>query len=99
MENFIYDIPAKVYFGKNQIHALHEVIKEYGSHVLIVYGGGSIKKSGIYDQVIEELNKAKTQYWELSGVEANPRIETVRKGVDLCDEHKVEVILPAEVKS
>ena len=94
MENFIYDIPTKVYFGKNQIHALHEVIKEYGSHVLIVYGGGSIKKSGIYDQVIEELNKAKTQYWELSGVEANPRIETVRKGVDLCDEHKVEVILP-----
>lgn len=94
MENFIYDIPVKVYFGKGQIQALHNVLLDYGSHVLFVYGGGSIKRSGLYNQVIEEFNKAEVQFHELSGVEVNPRIDTVREGVTLCEKYQIEVIVP-----
>ena len=57
MENFIYNIPTKIAFGKGQIRMLPEFIKEYGSKVLLLYGGGSIKKTGIYDDVTEQLKK------------------------------------------
>lgn len=94
MENFIYDIPTSVYFGKGQIEALKELIPTYGSRILLVYGGGSIKKSGVYNQVIEVLLTSNVEIYELAGVEANPRIETVRKGVQVCEQHQIEVVLP-----
>ena len=58
MENFIYDIPTTVYFGKGQLHQLERIIREYGKRVLLVYGGGSIKRNGIYDEVVLQLQKA-----------------------------------------
>lgn len=93
MENFIYDIPTKVFFGKGQITMLHTIIPDYGKHVLLVYGSGSIKRNGVYDQVLKEIYKAKAEVQELSGVEANPQIETVRKGVQLCEKFHIDMII------
>lgn len=93
MENFNYSIPTKVYFGKGQIKKLATVIKEYGNKVLIAYGGGSIKKIGLYNEMIKILDDNSVTYVELSGIEPNPRIETVRKGIEICRENNVEVVL------
>ena len=93
MENFTYSIPTKVHFGKGQIKNLAVAIKEYGNKVLIAYGGGSIKKIGLYDEMIKILNDNEISYVELSGIEPNPRIETVREGIKICKENNVEVVL------
>ena len=93
MNSFIYDIPTKVYFGKGQIDKLGLEVKNYGARVLLVYGGGSIKKSGLYDNVINLLNAQNVSVFELSGVEPNPEIDTVRRGVKICKENGVDVVL------
>ncbi|MBS4538235.1 iron-containing alcohol dehydrogenase [Clostridium sp. D2Q-11] len=93
MLNFNYSIPTKVFFGKNKIELLADNIKQYGNKVLLVYGGGSIKKSGLYEEVIESLNKNKIESWELSGVKPNPRISSVRKGIEICRENKIDLVL------
>ena len=80
MNNFTYYVPTKVYFGKGQISHLVE-LKESGSKVLLVYGGGSIKKLGLYNTVMALLRKIGLKIYELPGIEPNPRIESVRKGV------------------
>lgn len=92
MNNFTYSIPTKIYFGKGQISHLSE-LAESGSSVLLVYGGGSIKKSGIYDTAMKILKDAGLSVFELSGVEPNPRIESVRKGVEICRENNVDMVL------
>ena len=94
MNNFIYSIPTTVYFGKGQIEHLGEAVKEWGSTALVLYGGGSIKKNGIYDEAMRYLNEAGITVYELGGVEPNPRITTVRKGVEICREKGVQVIVP-----
>jgi alcohol dehydrogenase YqhD (iron-dependent ADH family) len=93
MLNFNYSIPTKIFFGKDQINVLGMELKKYGSKVLIVYGGGSIKRSGIYDKVSKILETSGISFWELPGVEPNPRITTVRKGVQICRENEIDVIL------
>lgn len=93
MNNFIYNIPTKVYFGENQLSHLSEELKRFGSRVLMTYGGGSIKKMGLYDKVMDEMNKAGMEVFELSGIEPNPRIDSVRKGAQMCKEHKIDVLL------
>ena len=93
MENFIYDIPTTVYFGKGQLHQLERIIREYGKRVLLVYGGGSIKRNGIYDEVVLQLQKAGREYVELGGVEPNPSLYTVEKGVAVCRREQVDVIV------
>lgn len=91
MENFRFYVPTDVYFGRDQLTHLAETVGRYGKKVLLAYGGGSIKRNGLYDQVVAAL--ADFEITELSGIEPNPRIETVRKGVDLCRMHEVDVIL------
>lgn len=91
MDNFIFNAYTKIYFGKGMIENLPEAVQKHGKNVLLVYGGGSIKRNGIYDKTKELL--ADCNIFELPGVEPNPRIETVRKGVELCREHNIEVIL------
>lgn len=91
MKNFIFNAYTEMIFGKGQIEQLPDVLKRYGKNVLLVYGGGSIKKNGIYDKAIELLSEFNVT--ELPGVEPNPRIETVRKGVKLCRDNKVDVVL------
>ena len=89
----IYDIPTKVYFGKGQLQQLHTVMKEFGERVLLVYGGGSIRRNGIYDEAVTELHTAGKKYVELFGVEPNPSLTTVEKGVALCRRENVDVIV------
>ena len=93
MNSFIYDIPVKVYFGENQICHLGEELCKYGKRVLLAYGGGSIKKSGLYDAVIAEIKKAGLEVYEISGIAPNPRIESVRDGAKICKEKHIDVIL------
>lgn len=93
MNNFVYDIPVKVYFGENQLCHLGDELKKYGSRVLLTYGGGSIKKIGLYDTVIKLLDQAGLEVYELSGIEPNPRIESVRKGAQMCKDHNIDVLL------
>ncbi|MBR3227712.1 MAG: iron-containing alcohol dehydrogenase [Erysipelotrichaceae bacterium] len=93
MQNYIHDIPTKVYFGKGQICHLDEALRQFGKKVLLTYGGGSIKKIGLYDEVMKILKEGKYEVYELSGIEPNPRIESVEKGVSLCKEHDIDVIL------
>ena len=93
MLNYIHDIPTKLYFGKGQISCLDEVLRPLGKKVLLTYGGGSIKKTGLYDTVVDILKKGGYTVTELSGIEPNPRIESVEKGVKLCKENNIDVIL------
>ncbi|WP_096156828.1 MULTISPECIES: iron-containing alcohol dehydrogenase [Bacillus] len=93
MENFTFYNPTKLIFGKGQLETLPDELSNYGKNVLLVYGGGSIKKSGLYNQVIDQLHKAGAQVTELAGVEPNPRVSTARKGVKLCRENSIDFIL------
>lgn len=93
MNNFIYDIPVKVYFGENQLGYLGEELSKYGKRVLLTYGGGSIKKNGLYDAVVAEIKNAGLELYELSGIAPNPRIDSVRQGARMCKEHEVDVLL------
>lgn len=93
MNNFIYDIPVKVYFGENQLGHLGEELSKYGKRVLLTYGGGSIKKNGLYDAVVAEIKNAGLELYELSGIAPNPRIDSVRQGAKMCKEHEIDVLL------
>lgn len=93
MENFVHHIPTKLYFGKGTISHLEESLRPLGQKVLLTYGGGSIKKSGLYDEVIAILQKGGFEVFECAGIEPNPRVESVAKGAELCKKEKVEVIL------
>lgn len=92
MYNFTLQIPTTIHFGKGAISYLEE-LKNYGKKALLVYGGGSIKKNGIYDTALKILANAGVSVAELSGVEPNPRIETVRKGVEICKTEGIDMIL------
>lgn len=93
MNNFVYNIPTKVYFGENQLSNLAKELLKFGRRVLMTYGGGSIKRIGLYDRVVSELQAAGIELYELSGIEPNPRIESVRKGAEMCKEHNIDVLL------
>lgn len=93
MNSFVYDIPVKVYFGRNQLGHLGEELGRFGKRVLLTYGGGSIRKIGLYDAVMAELRKGGFEVFELSGIEPNPRIESVRQGVRICKEQRIDVLL------
>ena len=93
MNNYTHSIPTKVFFGKGAIGNLTASLDEFGKNVLLAYGGGSIKKTGLYDEVTALLNEGGFKVTELSGIEPNPRIESVIKGVSLCRENNIDVIL------
>ncbi len=95
MKDFVIDIPTKVYFGKGSISHLDESLRQFGDKVLLVYGGGSIKRTGLYDEIMAILNEGGFIVTELPGVDPNPRIETVEKGVELCRENDINVVLAA----
>ena len=90
---FTYSIPTKIYFGKGQLNSLGNVISDYGKKVLLVYGGGSIKKTGVYDIVCSQLKQMKIQIYELSGIEPNPKIDSVRKGIAVCKQESIETVI------
>jgi alcohol dehydrogenase YqhD (iron-dependent ADH family) len=86
-------VPTKVHFGKGQISHLAEEIRAHGSKVLLVYGEGSIKRNGIYAAVTGILNEGGIEYVECGGIVPNPRISSARKGIALCREHGLDVVL------
>lgn len=92
MNNFSFQVPTTIHFGEGQIRKLASSLKAYGKNVLLTYGGGSIKKSGLYETILNEL-KNDFNLFELGGVEPNPRIETVVKGAKICRNHNIDVVL------
>ena len=93
MNNFVYDIPTKVYFGENQLGNLGAELSKYGKKVLLTYGGGSIKRIGLYDKIVEEIKKAGLELYELSGIDPNPRISSVNAGAEICKKENIDVLL------
>jgi len=93
MSSFVYDIPTKVYFGKEKWDNLATEICNYGPKVLLVYGGGSIKASGLFDEVIDAAYEADVSVVQLSGIEPNPKIDKVRRGVEICKSEGVTALL------
>jgi len=91
--NFVYDIPTKVYFGENKLGYLGEELAKFGKRVLLIYGGGSIKKIGLYDKIMKELKEAGLEVFECSGIEPNPRHTSVNKGADICKKENIDVLL------
>ena len=92
MQNFDYMTPTRLIFGKESIVKLPEVMRPLGKRVLLTYGGGSIKKLGLYDRVKELLKDF--DIVELSGIQPNPKYDpSVLEGVRLCKEHNIDVIL------
>lgn len=94
MNNFVYTIPTTVYFGKGQIENIGKEAIKYGNKALIVYGGGSVKKNGIFDEASKYLKNAEIEIFELGGVEPNPKIETVAKGAEICRKEKIDILIP-----
>ena len=92
MQNFDYMTPTRLIFGKKSIVKLPEVMRPLGKRVLLTYGGGSIKRSGLYDRVKELLKEF--EIFELSGIQPNPKYDpSVLDGVRICKEKQVDVIL------
>jgi len=90
MRNFEFYNPVRICFGKGEIAQLSKLVPK-GANILLTYGGGSIKKNGVYDQVIAALKGFKVI--EFSGIEANPHYETLMKGVALVKAHKIDFLL------
>lgn len=93
MNNFTFQNSTKIIFGKNTENSVGEETKKYGSKVLLHYGGGSIKKYGLYDKVMSSLKKAGLEIFELGGVKPNPRLSLVKEGIELCRKNKIDIIL------
>ena len=93
MIDFSLQIPTKIYFGRDSLSHLDEEVRHYGNRVLLVYGGGSIKRIGLYDKVMEVLNEQSCRVWEISGVKPNPRLGLVQEGAALCKEQQIQLVL------
>ena len=90
MENFIFKNPTKLIFGKGMIARLPKEIPA-GSKIMVTFGGGSVKKNGVYEQVTEALRGY--DYTEFWGIEPNPKVETLRKAVEICKEENIDFLL------
>ena len=91
--NFIYSNPTKLYFGDDSLKYLADELKIYGKKVMLTYGGGSIKKNGIYDEVIKILNDCGKEVFEVPGVMSNPTVEKLYEGCKVAKENDVDLIL------
>lgn len=93
MDTFMYYNPTRLFFGKDTLEHLSTQIPPFGKKILLVYGGGSIKKNGVYDEVMRQLNGFDAHVHELSGVEPNPRLTTVHRGIEICRKEGIDFIL------
>lgn len=93
MENFIFEVPTKIYFGKGQITNLAQEISQCGKTVLLVYFGDSIKTLGIYDSLTKMFSDNGIKMIEFVDLESNPHVESVNKGAEICIKNKVDAIL------
>ncbi len=93
MNNFVFHVPTRVYFGKGEIRALSGELEKSARRVLIVTGRGSVKKYGIWRDLMRQVKKTKVKWWELSGIYPNPHLDEVKEGVRLCRAEKIDFIL------
>lgn len=91
--NFTYCNPTKLYFGENSLLNLSTELRKYGQNVVLIYGGGSIKKNGIYDEVMDILKEEGKNVAEIAGVMPNPTLEKLYEGVAIARNHKVDFLL------
>ena len=91
--NFSYCNPTKLYFGEDSLDCLREELPKYGENVMLVYGGGSIKRNGIYDQVVKLLDESGKNVFEDPGVMPNPTVEKLYEGCRIARENQVDLIL------
>ncbi|MDE6849699.1 MAG: iron-containing alcohol dehydrogenase [Clostridia bacterium] len=91
--NFTYCNPTKLYFGKDALNGLNEELPKYGKNVLLVYGGGSVKKNGVYDKVVEILKANGKNVFEDGGVMPNPTVEKLNEGIERAKKAKADLIL------
>jgi alcohol dehydrogenase YqhD (iron-dependent ADH family) len=95
MNNFEFYNPTRIIFGKGNQKKAGKYVKKYSSNILLHYGKESIKKNGLYDEIISSLKEAGVTYTELGGVQPNPRISLVREGVKICKDKNIDFILAA----
>ena len=93
MQNFVFHNPTKIIFGKETIHTIGAESAAFGKKALLVYGHSSIKKNSIYDQVVQSLQEAGMEIIEHPGVQSNPVLSHVQRGIDLAKEHRADVIV------
>ena len=93
MINFKFQNKTNIVFGKDTELKVGDLAKVYGKKVLLHYGGGSIKRTGLYDKVVKSLTAAGLSIIELGGVVANPRVSLVREGIALCKKENIDFIL------
>ena len=91
--NFTYCNPTRLYFGEDSLSNLSTELKKYGQNVVLIYGGGSIKKNGIYDEVMTILKEEGKNVAEIAGVMPNPTLEKLYEGVAIARNHKVDLLL------
>lgn len=94
MENFIYYTPTKIFFGRHQEEKIASIIRSYGfKRILFHYGQSSLKKMGLYDKIVENLTKEGICFFELGGVEPNPKLSLVEEGIKLVKQENIDFIL------
>src|SRR5271157_3867338 len=93
MENFVFQNTTRIIFGRGVETETGGQCAQFAKKVLLHYGGGSIKKSGLYDRVCRSLKEAGVAYVELAGVKPNPRLSLVQEGIRICREGKIELVL------
>ena len=91
--NFTYCNPTKLYFGEDSLSNLGTELKKYGQNVVLIYGSGSIKKNGIYDEVMAILKEEGKNITEIAGVMPNPTLEKLYEGVEIARNHKADFLL------
>jgi alcohol dehydrogenase YqhD (iron-dependent ADH family) len=93
MENFVYSNPVKMLFGKGQLDNVAQEILPYGKRVLFVYGKKHLKENGVYDRITQQLKDAGIAWVDLGGVESNPKLDLVEKGIAICREENIDFVL------
>jgi alcohol dehydrogenase YqhD (iron-dependent ADH family) len=93
MKNFIFQAPTKIIFGSETESSTGKEVKKHGNKVLLHYGAGSIKTTGLYKRIVESLKNEKVDFIELGGVKPNPRLGLVYEGIELCRRNKIDFIL------
>lgn len=93
MDNFIYEKPGRMYFGRGQLENLSEEVSRYAKRILLVYGENHLRSTGTFDRIAKLLRNAGIGFEELPGVHSNPRVSLVRKGIEICRENDIGFVL------
>jgi alcohol dehydrogenase YqhD (iron-dependent ADH family) len=93
MENFIFKNATKIIFGRATELKVGQEVKQYSSKVLLHYGTGNIKKTGLYDKVVNSLKQTGVEFFELPGAQPNPRLSLVKEGINICRQKGINFIL------